>query len=94
MPEDATDAIRWIDTDVMLADPLTKSMEADKMNEAIDENRWSFKQPVESVLKKRAKQLARRKTVLVDELVAAHQPRLPISWETVTDAMSEDVDLR
>jgi hypothetical protein len=62
-PSDVTDHVRWIDTDVMIADPLTKQMDAGKLNEALTTNYWSFKQPVESVLKKRAKQLARRKTV-------------------------------
>jgi hypothetical protein len=93
MPKDATDVIRWIDTDVMLADPLTKSMEADKLNEALDVNRWSFEQPVESVLKKRAKQLARRKTPVEKPAVAA-PPRLPWNRETATDIASDEIDLR
>ncbi len=31
LPADATDIIRWIDTDVMIADPLTKAMDAEKL---------------------------------------------------------------
>ncbi len=61
-PELATDTVHWVDTDVMLADPLTKAMEADKLLEALDTNFWDLRQPIESVLKKRAKQLSRRKT--------------------------------
>ena len=61
IPTDTTDTVRWIDTDVMLADPLTKVMEPWKLNEAIDTNYWSLKQPIESIVKKRAKQLQRRK---------------------------------
>ena len=61
-PELATDMIRWIDTDCMIADPLTKVMEPVKLVEALDSNSWSLKQPIESILKKRAKQLQRRKT--------------------------------
>ena len=61
MPSHPTDIVRWIDTDVMLADPLTKQMEANKLVEAMDSNTWNIRQPIESVIKKRAKQLARRK---------------------------------
>ena len=35
-PEDATDLVRWIDTDVMVADPLTKTMEPVKLAEILD----------------------------------------------------------
>jgi len=61
-PKETTDIIRWIDTDVMLADPLTKAMDCEKLNTALENNYWNIEQPIESVLKKRAKQLARRKT--------------------------------
>ena len=61
MPSHPTDIVRWIDTDVMLADPLTKQMEATKLIEAMDSNIWNVRQPIESIVKKRAKQLARRK---------------------------------
>ena len=62
----ATDSIRWIDTDCMIADPLTKVMDPVKLLDALDTNRWSLKQPIESIIKKRAKQLQRRKNP-VDE---------------------------
>ena len=61
MPKHPTDKVRWIDTDVMLADPLTKQMEAIKLIEALDSNMWNIRQPIESIVKKRAKQLSRRK---------------------------------
>ena len=61
VPEDATDLVRWIDTDVMVADPLTKTMEPVKLVEMLDTNAWNIAQPIEAVLKKRAKQAARRK---------------------------------
>ena len=61
-PEDATDIVRWIDTDVMICDPLTKVMEPVKLTQALDSNEWDLTQPIESLLKKRAKQVQRRKT--------------------------------
>ena len=61
-PEETTDKVRWIDTDVMLADPLTKGMDPDKLRVALKENHWDLTAPVESVIKKRAKQLQRSKS--------------------------------
>ena len=58
--EMATDIVRWIDTDVMLADCLTKLMDATKLLESLDSNYWSCKQPIESLMKKRVKQKQRR----------------------------------
>ena len=43
-------------------DPLTKVMDPVKLLAALDSNTWSLKQPIESIIKKRAKQLQRRKT--------------------------------
>ncbi len=68
-------------------------MEADKLKDALDGNRWSFEQRVESVLKKRAKQLARRKTPVAKPAVVA-PPRLPWNRETATDLRSDEIDLR
>ena len=61
-PEEPTDEVRWIDTDVMVADPLTKVMESTKLVECLFTNCLNVEQPIESVIKKRAKQLQRRKT--------------------------------
>ena len=47
---------------VMICDPLTKQMDPTKLLEAIASNFWSLKQPLESVLIKRRRQLQRRKT--------------------------------
>ena len=47
----------------MLADPMTKVMEPVKLLEALETNYWDTSQPIDSVIKKKAKQLARRKTV-------------------------------
>jgi hypothetical protein len=41
-------------------------MEPNKLNEALDSNYWNLTQPIESILKKRAKQLQRRKTPIED----------------------------
>ena len=62
-PKDAdlTDKVRWIDTDVMIADPLTKVMEPVKLVHVLETNELDVEQPLDSVLKKRAKQLQRRK---------------------------------
>ena len=51
--EDATDIVRWINTDVMIADPLTKTMEPVKLVEMLDTNVLDITQPIEAVLKKR-----------------------------------------
>ena len=56
IPKVTTDKCRWIDTDVMLADPLTKVMEPWKLDEALNTNYWSLKQPINSIMKKRAKE--------------------------------------
>ena len=60
-PKIVTDNIRWIDTSVMIADPLTKIMDPVKLIEALDNNRWNIEQPINSVIVKKAKQLQRRK---------------------------------
>ena len=65
--KDATDVIKWIDTDCMLCDPLTKAMSTLKMCEALDTNTWDIRQPVDSILKKRLKQIGRRKTPVDNE---------------------------
>ena len=70
IPKTTTDKCRWIDTDVMLADPLTKVMEPWKLDEALETNYWSLKQPIESILKKKAKQLQRRSQKSNDALAA------------------------
>ena len=71
----AADVVRWVDTDVMLVDPMTKAMSSEKPFEALDNNFWDMQQPIESLLKKRAKQAQRSKTPLEDleqEVIDAH----------------------
>ena len=60
-PKIVTDNIRWIDTSVMIVDPLTKIMDPVKLIEALDNNRWNIEQPINSMIVKKAKQLQRRK---------------------------------
>ena len=66
-PSEATDISKWIDTDCMLCDPLTKAMPVHKLCAALDTNEWDIRQPVESILKKRLKQIGRRKTPVDNE---------------------------
>ncbi len=40
--KDATDVIRWMDTDVVLADPLAKSMDSVELTTALDSKRFSI----------------------------------------------------
>ena len=46
---------------------MTKAMSSEKLYAALDTNHWSMEQPIESLMKKRAKQAQRRKTPL-DEI--------------------------
>ena len=62
--DEAADVVQWIDTDIMIVDPLTKAMSSEKLYEALDSNFWDLKQPIESIEKKRLKQRQRRKTPL------------------------------
>ena len=61
-PEEPADKVRWIDTDVMIADPLAKLMESEKLIYTLKTNHWDIQQPQHSIWIKRAKQLKRRKT--------------------------------
>ena len=61
--EELTDQIRWIDTDTMIVDPMTKVMDPVKLLTALETNVLDVQQPLDSIIKKRAKQLQRRKVV-------------------------------
>ena len=62
-PDEPTDEVRWIDTDVTVADPLTKVMESTtKLAECLTTNKLNIEQPTDSDIKKGAKQLQRKKT--------------------------------
>ena len=43
-PSDPTDYLRWITTDRMLADPLTKNMKDTLLQQVLDTNKWNFRQ--------------------------------------------------
>ena len=58
--EDRTDLVIWVDTDVMIADPLTKQMEPEKLVHTMKTGIWDQTQPIESLAKKRIKQEQRR----------------------------------
>jgi len=57
--EQATDIIRWIDTDVMSADAMTKLLDVTAIIRFFTGNTWDISQAEESKLKKLAKQLSR-----------------------------------
>ena len=61
-PEEPTDKVRWFDTDVMIAVPLTKLMESEKLIYTLKTNHWDIQQLHHAILIKRAKRLKRRKT--------------------------------
>ena len=65
--DEAADVVQWIDTDIMIVDPLTKAMSSEKLYQALDSNFWDLKQPIESIEKKRLKQLQRRKTPMEED---------------------------
>ena len=66
-PDPPTDIIRWIDTTVMLADCLTKSMRDTYLMEVIQSNVWNYAQTEEAKKVKARKQEQRRKTAAEEE---------------------------
>ena len=58
--DEATDIVYWVDTDVMIVDPMTKTMNPEKLMKALADNHWSLLQPLESLQKKRLKQQQRK----------------------------------
>ena len=59
-PEDATDILVWIDTSIMLADPLTKHMDSTVLDDVLARGIWNTQQPPAAVLEKQHKQQLRR----------------------------------
>jgi hypothetical protein len=59
--DQATDIIRWIDTDTMPADAMTKMMDTSALVKFYTTNEWDISQAEESKLKKLAEQLSRKK---------------------------------
>ena len=99
--KDRTDFIRWIDTDIMLVDPMTKVMEPVKLVEALQSGYWNLKQPVESIEKKRAKQKQRHeasklKSQQKDAEFEAKRERLRLQEEEADadiDSSQNDADV-
>ena len=59
-PTQPSDSLKWIDTLVMCADCLTKSMKEDLLVKVIQENHWSFKQHDDALAVKRRRQSQRK----------------------------------
>ena len=59
-PAEPTDRCRWIDTLVMLADPLTKVMNDAFLQSVLDSNHWDFTQTMEAKAIKQRKQQQRK----------------------------------
>ena len=59
-----TDIVRWSDTEVMIADPMK---EPTTWVEVLKTNTFDVEQPLESAVKKRAKQLQRRSTKKIED---------------------------
>ena len=51
---------RWIDTSVMLADPLTKPTKADRLMETMTTGRFDMRATAESLMIKEKNRLARK----------------------------------
>ena len=83
----------------MLADPLTKAMDADKLLQFLDCNEWDLEQPVESILKKRAKRLGKRKMFETYEDVNMEKltkfqdipASAPCTWDNVVRRCTSDL---
>ena len=60
-PVDGTDEIRWIDTDVMPVDCMTKAMDTTFIRKLLTTNTWDTSQPDSSKAKKQAKAESRRR---------------------------------
>ena len=73
-PPQPTDFIRWVDTEVMAADCLTKSMKETYLMEVLDTNTWNFEQTLLAKSIKLKKQQQRRKTEFVEDDEVAKQP--------------------
>ena len=62
LEENQTDKIRWIDTSAMIADPLTKAMKADRLENTLHSGILDLRPTDASVISKMMKQKARAKT--------------------------------
>ena len=87
--EETTDSIRWIDTDIMLADPLTKSVISDKLTEALRTSKWDLAPPIDSLLKKRIKQ-SQRAAAKKDKKHGEAATEIATADEVVIDPITGD----
>ena len=74
LPMNPTDICRWIDTLVMIADPLTKAMKCDELMRVLNTNYWCWAQPENAKQIKQKKQAQRR--VAKDKKQAADEPKV------------------
>ncbi len=84
---EATDNVRWIDTDVMIADSLTKLMDCKKLDEALATCHWDLRQPIESLEKKGRKQQQRRSTT--SDRVAEEEDRTITSGDATASGYGQ-----
>ena len=84
-PEDATDSIMWIDTDNMIVDCMTKEMDTESLEQALDTNIFDPRQSAESkqvkVRKQKSRAGSKKKTTKV---VAEKEEDTPEGLQTDT----------
>ena len=95
LTEQQFDKVRWIDTSTMLADPLTKSMKADRLVAALDKSQIDLTPTAASTIAKMVKQKQRRKTREDDHLLDDDGLTYDLSYaEDWIPATSDNVDLK
>ena len=76
--EKAADVVRWIDTDIMICDPLTKAMSSEKLYAALDTNCWDLKQQLEAIYEGGCEEvLEQANTDIETEMIEAHAKAAP-----------------
>ena len=72
---------------VMIADPLTKSMKADVLQKALNENFWSWEQPTEAKRVKTMKQAQRKnaKERKKEDAGDDTEPNVHVPWHAVRE---------
>ena len=68
LTEDQQDKVAWIDTSTMIADPLTKKMDCDRLLEAMKTNYLDLTPTAKSQMAKLMKQSQRRKQESAEDL--------------------------
>ena len=75
-PAETTDIVRWTDTSVMPADPLTKVMKDSYLREILKTNFWDFKQNEDAKEQKAQRQESRRRVAGRSEGRPSHSTRV------------------